>query len=82
MNQKSLTVYILFYFIHATKQGRHRQGICGKATLTKERGQLSADQLQHRRSVTLHGALCARLGGRSTPIQKRKEEKESKQVTI
>jgi len=26
----------LFYLIHATKQGRHPQGICGKATLTKE----------------------------------------------
>jgi len=70
------------YLIHATNQGRHPQGICGKATLTKGREasyRPSASQLQQRESVTLHDALCARLGGRSTPHtpEQRKEEKKA-----
>jgi len=34
--------YLFIYLIPATKQGCHPEGICGKATLTKEIGQLPA----------------------------------------
>jgi len=36
--------------------------------------------LRQRKSVTLHGALCARLGGRSTPLQNRNEKKRKRRT--
>jgi len=35
----------------------------------------SIGPLKHRKSVALHSALCARLGGRSTPLQKGKAKR-------
>jgi len=32
------------------------------------------------KSVALHSALCARLGGRSTPLQDRNEKKEKRRT--
>jgi len=66
------TQHLFIYLSHAANHGRHPQGICGKATLTKEREascRPSAGQLQQRRSFAHYSALCVRLRGRSTPIQ-------------
>jgi len=40
----------------------------------------SIGPLKQRKSVALHGALCARLGGRSTPLQNRNERKRKRTI--
>jgi len=63
----------LFYLFNSQRiRAIIPKGYVAKAMLTKGKKascRPSAGQLQQMGSVTLHGVLCARLGGRSTPIQ-------------
>jgi len=73
--------FLFIYLIHATNQSRHPQGICGKAAPNKRNEancRPSAGQQLHMRSIALHSALWARLGGRSTPIQQTKGKEKEK----
>jgi len=74
--RNSQQVFIYFYFDIETTPFIPK-GYVAKEREKEKEGQRpsSIGPLKHRRSVTLHSALCARLGGRSTPLQSRDEKK-------
>jgi len=63
----------LFYFDLETTPFIPK-GYVAKERQKRKEGQRpsSIGPLKQKKSVTLHGALCARLGGRSTPLQNKK----------
>jgi len=72
--------YLFIYFGHAVNQAVIPKGYVAKRRKQRERRahcRPLAGQFQQMESVALHSALCASLGGRSTPIQNnRRKEKE------
>ena len=69
--------YLLIYLIQATNQAVTPKGYVAKQTRIKENTascRPSAEQLQQKGSVDLHGALCANLGVQEYPLTNKRKK--------